>query len=99
VIRGLAWSGAAPIASVEVRIGDASWRPATLTGGHHDHGWAWWELHARLVRPGHVVIRARATDMTGRTQPARPPWNALGYANNAIHEVRVTVAPGERSRP
>lgn len=38
VIRGVAWSGAAPIASVEVRIDDASWRPATLVGGHHDHG-------------------------------------------------------------
>jgi DMSO/TMAO reductase YedYZ molybdopterin-dependent catalytic subunit len=99
VIRGVAWSGAAAIASVEVRIDDASWQPATLAGGHHDHGWVWWELHARLSGPGDVVIRARATDVAGRTQPARPRWNLLGYANNAIHEVRVTVAPGEWSRP
>jgi DMSO/TMAO reductase YedYZ molybdopterin-dependent catalytic subunit len=99
VIRGLAWSGAAPIARVEVRIDDDTWRPATLTGERHRHSWQRWELSACLTRPGTVTIQARATDQAGRTQPGKPEWNPLGYANNVIHEVRLAVATassGER---
>jgi DMSO/TMAO reductase YedYZ molybdopterin-dependent catalytic subunit len=87
VIRGLAWSGAAPIAHVEVRIGDDPWQPALLAGERHRHSWQRWEFAARLTRPGTVTIQARATDQAGRTQPDRPEWNPLGYANNAIHRV------------
>jgi DMSO/TMAO reductase YedYZ molybdopterin-dependent catalytic subunit len=87
VIRGLAWSGAAPIAQVEVRIDDDPWQPAMLTGERHRHSWQRWELPARLTRPGTVTIQARATDQAGRTQPDRPEWNPLGYANNAVHQV------------
>jgi DMSO/TMAO reductase YedYZ molybdopterin-dependent catalytic subunit len=92
VIRGLAWSGAAPIARVEVRIGDDPWRPATLAGDRRRNSWQRWELPARFVSPGDVTIRARATDLAGHTQPDQPHWNPLGYANNAIHQVRTTVA-------
>jgi DMSO/TMAO reductase YedYZ molybdopterin-dependent catalytic subunit len=92
VIRGVAWSGATPIARVEVRIGDAPWQSATLVGERHRYGWQWWELPARLARPGRITIRARATDLAGRTQPDQPQWNPLGYANNAIHQVRLAVA-------
>jgi DMSO/TMAO reductase YedYZ molybdopterin-dependent catalytic subunit len=100
VIRGVTWSGAAPIAKVEVRIDDASWQPAILVGEHRRHSWQWWELPARLVRSGDITIRARATDMAGQTQPGQAQWNPLGYANNAIHEVRLAVAAassGKRS--
>jgi DMSO/TMAO reductase YedYZ molybdopterin-dependent catalytic subunit len=91
MVRGVAWSGAAPIARVEVRIGDAPWQPARLVGERQPHRWPWWEFPAHLARPGDTTIRARATDEKGQTQPDRPQWNPLGYANNAIHEVRVTV--------
>jgi DMSO/TMAO reductase YedYZ molybdopterin-dependent catalytic subunit len=92
LIRGVAWSGAAPIAKVEVSIDDAPWQPATMVGDRRRHGWQWWELPARRTGPGYVTIRARATDLAGRTQPDRPQWNTLGYGNNAIHEVCLTVA-------
>jgi len=93
VIRGVAWSGAAPIARVEVRIDDDPWHPATLVGERRRNGWQWWELPARLAGPGSISIQARATDLAGRTQPDKPQWNPLGYANNAIHQVRLAVAP------
>jgi len=92
VVRGLAWSGAAPIVRVEVRIGDDPWRPAMLAGDRHRHSWQRWELPVRLASPGDVIIRARATDLAGHTQPDQPHWNPLGYANNAIHQVRITAA-------
>lgn len=90
-IRGVAWSGAAPIARVEVRIGDGPWQNARLLGERKRHSWQGWELIAPLDRPGSIEISARATDMAGRTQPDSPDWNRLGYGNNAIQELRVDV--------
>jgi len=90
-IRGVAWSGAAPIARVEVRIGGDSSQDARLVGERKRHSWQRWELIARLERPGPIVISARATDMASRTQPDSPDWNRLGYGNNAIQKVRVDV--------
>ncbi|MEW6581814.1 MAG: sulfite oxidase, partial [Actinomycetota bacterium] len=83
-VRGVAWSGAAPVARVEVSLGDRDWREARLVGDRSGHGWQWWELIARVERPGALTIRARATDLAGRTQPEVPDWNRLGYGNNAI---------------
>jgi DMSO/TMAO reductase YedYZ molybdopterin-dependent catalytic subunit len=77
-IRGLAWSGAAPVTRAEVRIDDDPWQPATLAGERHRHSWQRWELPTRLTRPGTVSIQARATDLAGRTQPDQPQWNPLG---------------------
>ena len=36
-------------------------------------------------------MRARATDLAGRTQPERAEWNRLGYGNNAIQQVSIRV--------
>jgi hypothetical protein len=41
--------------------------------------------------PGEFTLRARATDLAGRTQPAAPEWNRLGYGNNAIQGVTIRV--------
>jgi anti-anti-sigma factor len=92
-IRGVAWSGAAPIARVEVRIDGGPWQEARLVGERKRHSWQGWELITRLDRPGPIVISARATDMASRTQPDSPEWNRLGYGNNAIQKVRVDVRP------
>ena len=90
-IRGVAWSGAAPIARVEVRIGGGPWQEARLSGERKRGSWQGWELIVRLEQPGSTGISARATDMASRTQPDSPEWNRLGYGNNAIQKVRVDV--------
>ena len=91
VVRGLAWSGAAPIAKVEVSVNGGDWREARLVGERKRHSWQWWELIARFDQPGDVTLRARATDLAGRTQPDRAEWNKLGYGNNGIHEVGARI--------
>jgi DMSO/TMAO reductase YedYZ molybdopterin-dependent catalytic subunit len=91
VVRGLAWSGAGPIARVEVSVGNRPWQAATLTGEQHAHGWQSWQLRAALTEPGQVIVQARATDTAGRTQPSKPVWNPLGYAANPIHQVMINV--------
>lgn len=90
-IRGVAWSGAAPIAHVEVSVDGGPWRDARLVGERKRHSWQWWELITPIEQPGTTMVRARATDLAGRTQPDRPEWNRLGYGNNSIPEVPVKV--------
>jgi DMSO/TMAO reductase YedYZ molybdopterin-dependent catalytic subunit len=84
IVRGVAWSGAAPIATVEVSVDDGPWQRAQLIGDCPRHSWQWWELPTRIDQPGPATLRARATDLAGRTQPERPEWNRLGYGANAV---------------
>ena len=91
VIRGVAWSGAAPIARVEVSVGNGPWQPARLVGDRHRSSWQWWELLIRLDEAGPATVRARATDLAGRTQPEQPEWNRLGYGGNAIQTVAIQL--------
>ena len=91
IVRGVAWSGAAPIARVEVSVADGAWQKARLIGMPATSGWQQWEFLASSLPSGETRIRARASDLAGRVQPDQPEWNALGYAANFIHEVRVRL--------
>jgi DMSO/TMAO reductase YedYZ molybdopterin-dependent catalytic subunit len=90
-VRGVAWSGAAPIDRVEVSVADGPWQKARLVGVPAAHGWQQWEFLASGLPPGAARIRARAADLAGRVQPEEPEWNELGYGSNFIHEVLVTL--------
>jgi DMSO/TMAO reductase YedYZ molybdopterin-dependent catalytic subunit len=95
-IRGVAWSGAAAIARVEVRVGEGPWRDAHLVGARDRSSWQWWELIAPVDDVGATTVRARATDLAGRVQPDIPEWNRRGYGSNAVHAVGIDVVEGER---
>ena len=90
-IRGVAWSGAAPIARVDVSVNGGEWQEARLVSERNRTSWQWWELITRVEASDRLILRARATDLAGRTQPDRAEWNRLGYGNNAIQEVPVRV--------
>jgi DMSO/TMAO reductase YedYZ molybdopterin-dependent catalytic subunit len=90
-VRGVAWSGAATIGRVEVSLDRGPWQEAHLLGQRKRHSWVWWELFTRVERPGTVELRARATDLAGRTQPEQPEWNRLGYGSNAIQRLAIEV--------
>ncbi|WP_229399377.1 sulfite oxidase [Micromonospora okii] len=91
-LDGRAWSGHAPVASVEVTTdGGDTWAPAVLdppTGGE----WAWrrWRFEW-TAEPGRHVLGARATDASGRGQPVGQAWNRGGFANNMVQRVEVVV--------
>jgi DMSO/TMAO reductase YedYZ molybdopterin-dependent catalytic subunit len=91
IVRGVAWSGAAPIERVEVSVAGGPWQKARLVGLAAAHGWQQWEFLAVGLGPGEVSIRARATDLAGQVQPEQPEWNRRGYAANFIHEIRATL--------
>ncbi|HLZ23318.1 MAG TPA: sulfite oxidase [Ktedonobacterales bacterium] len=91
-VRGFAWSGAAPIAQVEVSIdGGTVWETAELTSRPEPYLWAHWEYQWRAEVRGPAELLSRAFDAAGNGQPAEPEWNRLGYANNAIQTVHVLV--------
>jgi DMSO/TMAO reductase YedYZ molybdopterin-dependent catalytic subunit len=90
-IRGVAWSGVASIARVELSLNGGPWQEARMIGEGRPGAWHWWELLSSLEQAGPLVIRARATDMAGRTQPHQAEWNRLGYGNNSIHAVEAHV--------
>jgi len=91
LLEGRAWSGLAPVASVEVSDDGAStWSAATLEPAGEP--WAWRGFAYRWeAKPGEHVLCSRARDEAGNEQPVEPPWNLGGYANNAVQTVRVTV--------
>ncbi len=89
---GRAWSGIAPITTVEVSIdGGHTWQAADLDRAPVSVGtWQGWRWRWRAERGDHEVC-CRATDAAGNRQPLAPEWNRGGYANNAVHRVLVHV--------
>ena len=96
-IEGRAWSGAAPITSVDVSVdGGDTWNAADLDAEEAAPGaWIGWSYVWRAA-PGDYELCCRATDAAGTPQPLQPPWNVGGYANNAVQRVPVhVVAPND----
>ena len=95
-LEGRAWSGRAPVVSVEVTTDDGrTWHEADLEG-EPVHRWAWraWRF-AWTAKPGTHVLSARATDAEGDTQPLSQPWNRGGFANNMVQRIAVHSLGGE----
>jgi DMSO/TMAO reductase YedYZ molybdopterin-dependent catalytic subunit len=93
LLEGRAWSGLAPVASVEVSTdGGSTWAAAELEEPPSSR-WAWrgWRHHWEAT-PGEHVLCCRARDEAGNTQPDEAAWNIGGYANNAVQRVPATVA-------
>ena len=100
LIRGVAWSGQAPISSVEVNTCEVStemegrtWHPARLLESDSPYAWQQWEYQCEVSQPGYYILRVRATDAKGNTQPSRAEWNFRGVGVNSIHAVPLEVRP------
>ena len=90
-IRGKAWSGNGPVTQVDLSFtGGGEWVPADLQPPTGPHQWQDWSFEW-TCGPGRHSILARATDANGQVQPEVPPWNRLGYGNNAIEVASVDV--------
>ena len=91
VVRGVAWSGAAPIERVDVSLNEGPWQPARLIGERRRHSWQRWELFTQCDTGRSCTVRARATDQAGNTQPEQPEWNRRGYGGNVIQTITIAV--------
>jgi len=91
-LEGRAWSGWGDIEAVDVSVdGGATWSPAELEAARGRHAWRRFTLGWDAT-PGEHVVCCRASDAAGNEQPADPPWNVGGYANNAVQRLTVVVA-------
>jgi hypothetical protein len=91
-VRGKAWSGTGPVTEVDVSLtGAGDWHPARLEPPKGPYHWQDWSFDWEATDVGRHTLRARATDAAGNVQPEVPPWNRLGYGNNAIEVPFVDV--------
>jgi DMSO/TMAO reductase YedYZ molybdopterin-dependent catalytic subunit len=91
-VRGKAWSGTGPVTEVHVSdTGEGEWQPARLEKPGDPAQWQNWSFDWHVTGVGRHTLRARATDAAANVQPEVPPWNRLGYGNNAIEVIYVDV--------
>jgi DMSO/TMAO reductase YedYZ molybdopterin-dependent catalytic subunit len=91
-VRGKAWSGTGPLTQVDVSFtGEGDWHAARLEPPKGPYQWQDWSFEWDANAVGRHTLRARATDAAGNVQPEVPPWNRLGYGNNAIEVSYVDV--------
>lgn len=91
LLTGRSWSAQGSIRSVEVSVdGGASWRPAEIQGRNVRQAWAQWSIPWQAT-PGEHVLKARAVDTVGNTQPDTSLFNDSGYLFGAIVNHPVTV--------
>jgi hypothetical protein len=86
-VAGIAWAQHRGIDRVEVQIDDQPWVEAELATEDTPDTWRLWVYRWQATWGDHV-IRARATDGEGRTQPAEPlppfPDGATGYPGVSV---------------
>jgi DMSO/TMAO reductase YedYZ molybdopterin-dependent catalytic subunit len=91
-LRGRSWSGNGAIRHVAVSTdGAKTWRHAQPIGGSVEAGWQRWQVRWTAPTAGDYVLKARATDDTGVTQPDETTYNSLGYLFDAVVDHPVTV--------
>ncbi len=99
VVEGRAWSGQAPIVSVDFSAdGGATWSAAELDEPVSPHAWRGWSVRWDATHPGEYELCARASDAAGNVQPTGPRWNFEGVQNNAVQRVQVIVGPADRTQ-
>jgi hypothetical protein len=92
-VTGTAWSGADPVARVEVSAdGGRTWSAARLGASAGPFAALPWRFDWTPPGPGAHTLVARAWDAANRGQPLEPVWNAQGYGNNVAQRVTVRVA-------
>lgn len=93
-VRGVAFNdGTCRIDRVEISTDGETWRPAEVQVPESPYAWYQWQASIE-AKPGEHVVRCRAIDALGRTQPRDGAihWNPAGYAWNGVHIVKVVVS-------
>lgn len=91
-VRGFAYSPHGPVERVEWSTDGSDWAPAHLAVDPRALPYAWCPFDFEWAAvPGDHILRTRATDAAGNSQPVEAEYNAKGYLLNAVlpHPVRV----------
>jgi DMSO/TMAO reductase YedYZ molybdopterin-dependent catalytic subunit len=92
ILTGRSWSGNGPIAHTEISTdGGQHWHRAIPRSTGAPGAWQLWKFPWRTPGPGSYTLQARATDITGATQPATAAYNTFGYMFDGIVRHPITV--------
>ncbi|MCP8940138.1 molybdopterin-dependent oxidoreductase [Alsobacter sp. SYSU M60028] len=92
MLKGIAFDGGFGIADVAVSTDDgASWTSARLGEDLGRYSFREWRTQVRLPAGEHV-LKVRAINRIGQSQPMEPLWNPAGYMRNVVERVRVLAA-------
>ncbi len=91
-VVGIAWSGSGAVTQVEVSLdGSARWQAAELERPATPSGAQMWRYLWAPASAGMHTLLCRATDTSGDTQPVAQRWNRLGYGNNGVHSITISI--------
>ena len=91
-LRGIAFDGGFGVNKVEVSSDDGkTWRDAALGKDFGKYSFREWTMPATFA-PGEHLVRVRASNVKGQTQPMTPLWNPAGYLRNVVETTRVRAA-------
>lgn len=92
-LRGIAFDHGAGLKAVEVSADNGvSWYPATLGEDLGRFSFREWRMPVTFSTKGSTVLRVRATNRAGETQPQEATWNPGGYHRSVIESTAVTIA-------
>ena len=93
IVRGIAFDGGDGIRDVAFSPDDGqSWQAAKLGDDVGRYSFREWRIAFTPTRAGEHLLRVRAVNRAGETQPMKALWNAPGYMRNVVETVRVQAA-------
>lgn len=93
-VTGVALNDGTAFKSVEVKIDDGPWQPATFDKQNTKYSWKLFHFDWKGASPGEHTIVSRVTDVTGAVQPTEKDLeNKKSFLeHNAQHVRRVKIA-------
>ncbi len=93
-VVGVILNDGTPIKSVEVKVDDGPWQPATMDKQNTKYSWKLFHYDWKGVTPGEHTIVSRATDSNGEVQPTEKDLeNKKSFLeHNSQHVRRVMIA-------
>ncbi|UVA79381.1 molybdopterin-dependent oxidoreductase [Pandoraea commovens] len=92
-VRGIAFDGGEGIRDVQFSTdGGQTWQAAKLGNELSKYSFREWTASFTPPQAGEYVLKVRATNRAGVTQPLQSLWNPAGYLRNGVETVRVVAA-------
>jgi DMSO/TMAO reductase YedYZ molybdopterin-dependent catalytic subunit len=94
-VLGVVLNDGTPIKSVEVKVDDGPWRPASLDPSTKDkYSWKLFTFSWTGATPGEHTLVSRVTDLTGAVQPTSEELEVKKtfLEDNSQHPRKVTIA-------
>jgi len=92
-VRGIAFDGGYGITEVLFsEDGGKNWRQTQLGQDLGKYSFRGWTIAFSPPQPGNYLLKVKATNRIGQSQPLEPLWNPAGYMRNVVET--VTVAAG-----